>query len=53
MNFMSPLALAVGTAVVAATVVQTTWAAAKQWRTAPNDPAPHPRGTTQVTRAQR
>ena len=53
MNFMSSLALAVGTAVIAATVVQTAWAAARQWRAAPNDPAPRPRGTTQVNRAKR
>lgn len=44
MNFMSSLALAVGTAVIAATIVQTAWAAARQWRTAPNDPAPRSRG---------
>ena len=53
MNFMSSLALSVGTAVIAATVVQTAWAAARQWRAAPNDPAPRPRGTTQVTRAKK
>ena len=53
MNFMSSLALSVGTAVIAATVVQTVWAAARQWRAAPNDPEPRPRGTTQVTRAKR
>lgn len=53
MNLMSSFALAVATAVIAATIVQTGWAAARQWRAAPDEPAPRPRGRTQVTRTER
>ena len=39
MNFMSSLALAIGTAVIATTIVQMAWTTVRQWRFAPKSPA--------------
>lgn len=39
MNFMSSLALAIGTAVIAAAIVQMAWTAVRQWRFAPKSPS--------------